>query len=130
MQQLYVDTITSVNNRSLVTYSGNNLQIGDTNFPATSFTIPNSITATNVTVGNRLTYQSNIRFNGTLQFGNNNRCTADLGEATDAVIVPRGNDGQRPSGGNLVNGTIRFNTSTNVLEGYVQDGWKPFIEGN
>lgn len=40
--------------------------------------------------------------------------------STGAMIVPRGTTAQRPTG---VNGMIRYNTDTNVLEGYVGGSW-------
>jgi hypothetical protein len=38
--------------------------------------------------------------------------------STDGIKIPSGTDIQRPTGGDLVRGTIRYNTDTNQFEGY------------
>jgi len=74
----------------------------------------------NLTVTNRLT-TSKLRFNTRLQLGANTRAVMDLGAATDAIILPRGTEAQRPA--STENGQIRYNTDTNRIEGYVNNKW-------
>ena len=40
--------------------------------------------------------------------------------ATDALVIPVGNTGQRPTG---ANGFIRYNTETATFEGYANSSW-------
>ncbi len=44
----------------------------------------------------------------------------DLSQKTDAVALPVGTTGQRPTG---TNGEIRYNTSSSTLEAYVNGAW-------
>jgi hypothetical protein len=43
---------------------------------------------------------------------------------TGSIAIPSGNTAQRPSG---VNGMVRYNTSTNALEGYANNTWVAFL---
>jgi hypothetical protein len=43
---------------------------------------------------------------------------------TGALTLPSGNTAQRPSG---ANGSIRFNTSNNVIESYTGGSWNPIV---
>jgi hypothetical protein len=51
--------------------------------------------------------------------------TLDIGTATDAILLPQGNTGARPT---AASGVIRFNTQTGFYEGS-QDGstWVSFV---
>ncbi len=49
------------------------------------------------------------------------RSVLDIGAATDSVVLPSGTTAQRPSTG--VNGMIRYNSTTNELEGYENGSW-------
>lgn len=51
------------------------------------------------------------------------KATLDV-NATDAIIVPVGTTAQRPSTPSV--GMIRFNNTTNKLEGYTTGGWVAF----
>ena len=46
------------------------------------------------------------------------QCTVDI-SANDAIIVPKGSEAQRPSN---IPGMIRYNTDTNIFEGYSTTG--------
>lgn len=49
----------------------------------------------------------------------------DLSQRTDALALPVGTTGQRPTG---LNGMIRYNSSgTPVIEGYVNNSWKSLL---
>ena len=52
--------------------------------------------------------------------------TLDI-NATDAILMPRGVDGQRPS--SPVNGMIRYNSTTNKFEGYQNGSWQDILTG-
>ena len=43
--------------------------------------------------------------------------------ATDAILIPSGNTGQRPTGSN---GYIRYNNQTNIFECFMAGSWQPF----
>lgn len=45
----------------------------------------------------------------------------------DAMVMPRGNDGQRP--GTPVNGMIRYNNVSNKFEGYQNGSWQDILTG-
>jgi hypothetical protein len=45
--------------------------------------------------------------------------------STGAVTIPRGNTAQRPSP--AVNGMMRYNTTTLVVEGYANNTWVAFL---
>ena len=47
----------------------------------------------------------------------------DLSQKADALALPVGTNGGRPTGGNLANGEIRYNSSIPGLEAYVNGGW-------
>jgi hypothetical protein len=42
--------------------------------------------------------------------------------STDAIVIPTGNTGQRPTGSN---GQFRFNSETATFEGYANGAWGP-----
>lgn len=47
--------------------------------------------------------------------------------STDAIKLPSGNTGQRPTG---INGYLRYNNQTNVLEGYLGGAWTNVLSGS
>ena len=53
----------------------------------------------------------------------------DLSQKTDAIAIPVGTSGSRPTGGNLTNGEIRYNTSTLEVEAYINNAWMPLGGG-
>ena len=67
-----------------------------------------------------LTFQTN-GFNALVVDSNQNAKCA----TTNALKVPVGTSAQRPA--SPVNGMIRFNTSTNRLEGYANSTWVAFL---
>lgn len=50
------------------------------------------------------------------------RCSFDI-STTDAIILPVGSQSQRP--GTPVNGMMRYSTTINSFEGYVNNAWSP-----
>lgn len=48
---------------------------------------------------------------------------------TASMLVPKGNTAQRAGVAN-VNGQIRYNTDTELFEGYINGGWVPFASGS
>jgi hypothetical protein len=50
----------------------------------------------------------------------------DLSQKTDAVAIPVGASGNRPTGVNLENGEIRYNSTSSALEAYVNNSWVSF----
>jgi len=119
---LKVDTIQDINGKIIYSQTGSSATIGDATVSGTSLTLPSQTTYTfqNLTVTNKLT-ASKVRFNTRLQIGDNTRAVMDLGAATDAIILPRGTEAQRPT--STENGQLRYNTDTNKIEGYVNDKW-------
>lgn len=51
----------------------------------------------------------------------------DLSKETDAVALPVGTTGQRPTGANLANGEIRYNSTTPAVEAYINGAWASFV---
>lgn len=45
----------------------------------------------------------------------------NLGSVTGGIVLPTGNSSQRPS--TVANGTLRYNTTTSSVEGYVAGAW-------
>ena len=43
--------------------------------------------------------------------------------STGAITLPAGTTGQRPSGANVANGMLRYNTSTTAFEAYLNSNW-------
>lgn len=127
-QRLNVNTFANLSGRNVLSFTGNNLTIGDANFPATSMTYPalqngsSAKTFQNLTVGNRLTCQSVLRVNTRIELGANSRCVMDFGASTDACLLPRGTEGQRPS---AENGVMRYRSDNNTVEAYVNNTWTP-----
>jgi hypothetical protein len=61
---------------------------------------------------------------GNVGIGSTNPAVSlDVGTKTDAIRVPNGTTAQRPTG---VNGQIRYNTSINEMEGYINNSWNSF----
>jgi hypothetical protein len=55
------------------------------------------------------------------------RCSLDI-SASDAILVPRGDNDQRPS--QPYSGMFRYDSSKNVFEGYKDDNWVDFTQQN
>ncbi len=51
----------------------------------------------------------------------------DLSQKADAIALPSGSSGQRPS---AMNGLIRYNQSTQVIEGYYDGAWNQLGNGS
>jgi len=47
----------------------------------------------------------------------------DMSHQTDALALPIGTSGTRPTGANLTNGEIRYNSTTPAVEAYVNGAW-------
>jgi hypothetical protein len=60
----------------------------------------------------------NINYNGKVGIGTEVPKVYLEINSTDGIKIPSGTDIQRPSGTNLIKGTIRYNTDTNQFEGY------------
>jgi hypothetical protein len=60
----------------------------------------------------------NINYNGKVGIGTQSPKVFLEINSTDGIKIPSGTDIQRPSGINLIKGTIRYNTDTNQFEGY------------
>jgi hypothetical protein len=60
----------------------------------------------------------NINYNGKVGIGTETPKVFLEINSTDGIKIPSGTDIQRPSGINLIKGTIRYNTDTNQFEGY------------
>jgi hypothetical protein len=55
----------------------------------------------------------------------------DLSQKTDAVALPVGTAGARPTGSNVANGDIRYNSSgTGAVEAYINSSWQSLLAGN
>lgn len=53
----------------------------------------------------------------------------DLSQRTDALALPVGTSGTRPTGGALLDGEIRYNSSTSQLEAYIGGAWSDLATG-
>ena len=53
----------------------------------------------------------------------------DLSQRTDAIALPVGSSGTRPTGTSLTNGEIRYNSSTPGVEAYVGGAWMALLGG-
>src|SRR5664280_323217 len=54
----------------------------------------------------------------------------DMSQKTDAVALPVGTSGNRPTGGNLTAGEIRYNQATPGVEAYVNGAWVTLQSGS
>ena len=70
------------------------------------------------TMNNLVNINSNIGINTTLP-----KCSLDI-SANDAILVPIGNDSERPLTG--VNGMLRYNNENESFEGYTDNNWVSF----
>ena len=83
----------------------------------------------NVQNGNLIFYTNNAEYmrinsSGNVGIGSTSPVTSlDLSQETNAIALPVGNTGNRPTGGALTNGEIRYNTSTPAVEAYVNGTW-------
>ena len=85
--------------------------------------IPDSQLGLLVTSGDNtatLSFQTNSITGLKIDANQNANCTT-----TNALRVPVGTSGQRPA--SPVNGMVRFNTTTNKLEGYANSTWVAFL---
>lgn len=125
MSTLKVDTIRDLNGNIIYSQTSNSAQIGDSSVAGSSITLPDvpggTRTVQNLTVGNKLT-ASKVRINTRLQLGNNTRAVMDLGDATDAILLPNGVESQKPS--SPVNGMMRWNTETTTVNVYINGQWQ------
>ncbi|MCB9988796.1 MAG: tail fiber domain-containing protein [Rhodospirillales bacterium] len=55
------------------------------------------------------------------------RGVLDLGAATDAIVLPAGATGDRPTAG--VNGMLRYNSTSGKFEGYQAGSWQDIVTG-
>lgn len=63
-----------------------------------------------------------LEIGGNLSFGSNSAInTIDLSSRTDGVILPNGTSAQRPV--TAISGQIRYNTTTNTVELYLNGQW-------
>ena len=69
-------------------------------------------------MNNLVNINSNIGINTTLP-----KCSLDI-SANDAILVPIGNDSERPLTG--VNGMLRYNNENESFEGYTDNNWVSF----
>src|ERR1019366_5077002 len=53
-----------------------------------------------------------------------------LSQKTDAVALPVGTNGNRPTGGALTAGEIRYNSATPALEAYINGAWATLSTGS
>lgn len=85
-----------------------------------------------LTVGTGTTANGNIEFlGGNVGIGTSGPIASlDLSHETDALALPVGTTGQRPTGGALTAGEIRYNTTTTALEGYVNGAWASIVTGS
>ena len=91
------------------------------NYPNTRLDINLKAAANSTLTGdtNVMTLQSN----GNVGIGSTSPVVSlDLSQKTDAVALPSGTTGQRPTG---VNGEIRYNSSTSTLEAFANGAWTP-----
>jgi len=80
-------------------------------------TIPNNLAVVTQTTTNLLRISNSFAYNRDTA-----RVTLDFGDSTDALLIPRGTDAQRPS--SPVGGMLRYNNSNNVFEVYNGTEWK------
>jgi hypothetical protein len=51
----------------------------------------------------------------------------DISQMTDALALPSGTSGQRPTGANLLTGEIRYDSSTPGIEAYYNGAWNTLL---
>ena len=126
--------VATTNGAGIGKVSGNNYD-GSTYFTGASlnFRASEATTATNrgseiffTTTANGTTTESEkvrISHSGNVGIGTTNPTVSlDLATKTDAVRLPAGTDGNRPS--TPANGMIRYSTTSNKLEGYINGSWQ------
>ena len=81
----------------------------------------NAVTGGNLTLGAAQSF--NISQSGNTGIGSSAPVVSfDLSQKTDALSLPVGTTGTRPTG---ANGEIRYNTSTSAIEAFVSGAWVP-----
>lgn len=85
-----------------------------------SFTGTNTSILTNFRVVNSTANVLFVASNGNIGVANVSPVVKLHITGTDAILVPAGNTGQRPTG---ANGYLRYNTETAQFEGYANDAW-------
>jgi hypothetical protein len=111
------------NNSGTLTWNGIALGTGSSVSGTTNY-IP-IFTGSN-SLGNSAIYQSS----GNVGIGTTSPIVAlDLSQQTSALALPVGTTANRPTGGSLTNGEIRYNTSTPGVEAYVNGAWSTLGAG-
>jgi hypothetical protein len=68
-----------------------------------------------------------ILSSGNIGIGTTNPASSlDLSQETDALALPVGTSGQRPTG---VNGMTRYNSTIGAIEGYINGAWATLLSG-
>lgn len=80
-------------------------------------TLPNNLVVVTQATTSLLKISNSLAYNRDIP-----RVTLDLGDSTDAILIPSGTDQQRPT--SPVVGMLRYSTSSNKYEVYTSDGWK------
>lgn len=83
-------------------------------------------TRLNKTTANSISVNGNVNIFGNLAFGTTTaNASFDASTVTGGIIFPSGTTAQRPA--NPTPGTIRYNTTYNVLEIYTNTGWVQLV---
>ena len=107
--------------------TGASLYLYDGTWSAAIRTVPGSSLAfdTNQAERLRITSTGNVGIGTTAPVA-----SLDLSQKTDAVALPVGTTGTRPTGGSLANGEIRYNSTIPGVEAYVNGAWTSLLGGS
>lgn len=96
---------------------GDSSVTGNLSINVQNVTVPNNLAVVTQTTTSLLRISNNLAYNRDVA-----RVTLDLGDSTDALLIPRGLDNERPS--TPVAGMLRYSNTSNTFEVYNGTEWK------
>lgn len=93
--------------------------------------VPGRITFSTANASGTMTEAMRINSSQQVGIGTTSPSTGvalDLGSNTNSMLLPVGTTGQRPATG--INGMVRYNSTLNLIEGYINSTWSFLLSGS